>query len=28
MGGDVRLNNEPFYIGHKTTTKQAIDDVA
>jgi 1-aminocyclopropane-1-carboxylate deaminase len=28
MGGDVRLNNEPFHIGHKTATKQAMDDVA
>jgi 1-aminocyclopropane-1-carboxylate deaminase len=27
MGGDVRLNNEPFHIGHKTATKQAMDDV-
>jgi 1-aminocyclopropane-1-carboxylate deaminase len=27
MGGDVRLNNEPFHIGHKTATKQAMDDI-
>lgn len=27
MGGDVRLNDEPFHIGHKTATKQAMEDV-
>jgi 1-aminocyclopropane-1-carboxylate deaminase len=27
MGGNVRLNNEPFHIGHKTATKQAMEEV-
>ncbi|KAK5722305.1 hypothetical protein LTR15_005534 [Elasticomyces elasticus] len=27
MGGDVRLNNEPFHIGHKTATAQAVEEV-
>lgn len=27
MGGDVRLNQEGFHIGHKTATKDAVDEV-
>jgi 1-aminocyclopropane-1-carboxylate deaminase len=27
MGGDVRLNQDGFHIGHKDTTKQAVEDV-
>lgn len=27
MGGDVRLNQEGFHIGHKEATKQAVEDV-
>nr|OQO26238.1 putative 1-aminocyclopropane-1-carboxylate deaminase [Rachicladosporium sp. CCFEE 5018] len=27
MGGDVRLNNEPFHIGHKTATQEAFAEI-
>jgi 1-aminocyclopropane-1-carboxylate deaminase len=27
MGGDVRLNQEGFHIGHKEATEQAFKDV-